>query len=50
MWFYEQQLQNNPNPHNPISVPLMGSTNIYSKGFCVRRFVEYYIRVALIYS
>lgn len=38
------------NPRNPISVLLIGSTNVYSKGFCVRWFVEYYIRVALIYS
>lgn len=50
MWFHEQQLQNNPNPRNPISVPLIGSTNVYLNGFCVRWFVEYYILVALIYS
>lgn len=50
MWFHEQQLQNNQNPRNPISVPLTGSTNVYSKSFCVRWFVEYYIHVALIYS
>lgn len=49
-WFHEKQLQNNPNPRNPISVPLIGSINVYSKGFCVRWFVGYYIDVALIYS
>lgn len=47
MCFHEQQLQNNPNHHNPINIPLMGSTSLYSKGFCVRWFVEYYICVAL---
>lgn len=38
------------NPRNPIRAPLIGSTNVYSKGFCVRWFVKYYIHVALIYS
>lgn len=41
MWFHERQLQNNPNPRNPISAPLIGSTNVCLNGFCVRWFVEY---------